>query len=428
MARLDGHNQSCPGKMMGIATTASTYAIKRRPRRNSPSPEAKSRLKHLDIELTERCNNNCIHCLINRPVDDEEARLREMTTGQVVHILREAAGLGCLEVRFTGGEPLLRPDFEDLYIFARRLGLKVSLFTNARLITPSLAVLFARIPLPAPIEVTVYGMSRKSCAAVTRARGSYEQYRRGLDLLLSHSVPFAVRWVVLPQNKHEIPEFEAWAGTIPGMTGLPSYVVSLDMRSRRDDAARNALIESLRLPPCEALSLVCRDEAKYKRDMGKFVTRFMGPTGDRLFSCGAGQSVCVDAYGYAQPCMGLRSPDLTSKLIAGPAPDQENGALSLADAMNRFRRLRGLRAENPVYLRRCAKCFLRGLCEQCPAKSWSEHGNLDTPVACLCETAHVKARHLGLLGEKEFGWEVEDWQGRIHNAFQESALIGNPST
>jgi molybdenum cofactor biosynthesis enzyme MoaA len=43
-----------------------------------------------------------------------------MTTDQVKTILKEAADLGCLEVRFTGGEPLLRPDFEELYLFARR--------------------------------------------------------------------------------------------------------------------------------------------------------------------------------------------------------------------------------------------------------------------------------------------------------------------
>ena len=35
-------------------------------------------------------------------------------------------------MRFTGGEPLLRPDFEELYLHARRLGMKVLLFTNAR--------------------------------------------------------------------------------------------------------------------------------------------------------------------------------------------------------------------------------------------------------------------------------------------------------
>jgi hypothetical protein len=39
-----------------------------------------------------------------------------------------------------------------------------------------------------------------------------------------------------------------------------------------------------------------------------------------------------------------------------------------------------IRATNPEYLRRCALCFLHGLCEQCPAKSWAEHSTLDTPV------------------------------------------------
>jgi sulfatase maturation enzyme AslB (radical SAM superfamily) len=67
--------------------------------------------------------------------------------------------------------------------------------------------------------------------------------------------------------------------------------------------------------------------------------------------------------------------------------------------------LHELRATNPEYLRRCAKCFLKGLCEQCPAKSWAESGTLDTPVEYLCEVAHAQARYLGWLGKHEQGWE-----------------------
>jgi hypothetical protein len=75
--------------------------------------------------------------------------------------------------------------------------------------------------------------------------------------------------------------------------------------------------------------------------------------------------------------------------------------------------MREIEAENPLYLERCARCFLQGLCEQCPAKSWSEHGTLDTPVEYLCQVAHARARDLGLLSEGEHAWEVEDWQERI---------------
>ena len=63
---------------------------------------------------------------------------------------------------------------------------------------------------------------------------------------------------------------------------------------------------------------------------------------------------------------------------------------------------------NPEYLARCARCFLMGLCEQCPGKSWAEHGTLDTPVEYLCRVAHAQARYLGLLAEGERAWEVEN--------------------
>jgi len=138
----------------------------------------------LDIELTERCNCNCIHCYINLPADDWNTKQRELSTDEVQGILREAASLGCLRIRFTGGEPLLREDFADIYMFARRLGLRVALFTNATLITPELSKLLASTPPLEPIEVTVYGMERGSYESVTRASGSFEAMWRGINLLL----------------------------------------------------------------------------------------------------------------------------------------------------------------------------------------------------------------------------------------------------
>jgi hypothetical protein len=87
---------------------------------------------------------------------------------------------------------------------------------------------------------------------------------------------------------------------------------------------------------------------------------------------------------------------------------------TLGDALTRvFPKLEKIAAENPLYLKRCGRCFLKGLCEQCPAKSWAEDGSLDTPVEYLCEIAHAQARDLELLAEDERGWEVTDWRARI---------------
>ena len=88
----------------------------------------------ITIELTERCNNNCIHCCINLPANDKEARNRELTAEEIKKVLIEAASLGCRSVKFTGGEPLLRDDIVELCLFAKRLKLIVEVAVESHFI------------------------------------------------------------------------------------------------------------------------------------------------------------------------------------------------------------------------------------------------------------------------------------------------------
>ncbi|MFQ6110292.1 MAG: hypothetical protein ACE5L7_12145, partial [Candidatus Aminicenantales bacterium] len=177
------------------------------------------------------------------------------------------------------------------------------------------------------------------------------------------------------------------------------------LRGRRDSERENNLILRLRISPDEAVEFLTRRGDDYLSEMKQFCSKFIGPPGDKLFSCGAGTGGgCVDAYGHFQACMLLRHPHTVYSL--------KNGSLEDA-SKNFFPKLREIKATNPHYLSRCAHCFLKGLCEQCPARSWMEYGALDTPVAYLCEIAHAQARHLGLLEEGEKAWEVNNWKERI---------------
>lgn len=392
---------SLKGKSMLKKSYVSTQVIGMGRRFKSSKPL----IGRLDMELTERCNNNCIHCCINLPVDDRAAKKRELSTEEAKRILREAAALGALSVRFTGGEPLLRKDFVELYLFARRLGLKVLIFTNATLITPALATLFKRIPPLELMEITVYGMKKASYESVSRVPGSYQAAWRGIKLLLQNRIPFVVKGVFLPQTKHEAKEFEAWAAkNVPWLDHPPSYSLFFDLRCRRNDEGKNNLIRSLRASPKESIRFLARRKKAYLREMKEFCSKFMRPSGNKLFSCGAGCGGCVDAYGFFQPCVMLRHPDCVYDLRKG----------KLKIALQTFAsKIRKKVASNPDYLRRCAKCFLHGLCEQCPAKSWMEHGTLDTPVEYLCDVAHAQARFLGFIGERENAWEVKNWRRRI---------------
>lgn len=369
-------------------------------------------LSALDIELTERCDNDCVHCYINRPAGDEAARAREMPGALVGRILEEAASLGCLTVKFTGGEPLLREDFEDLYLRARRLGMRVALFTNAALVTPRLADLLKRIPPLEPVEISLYGMTRKSYEAVTRRPGSYDRARAGLRLLRERGVPLLVKMAALPANAGEESAFDAWAAAEIGMDQRPSFVIQLNLHGRRDPD-KNRLIGKNRLSPDAAVGILARNPAEFVKGLKRFFLSQLEGGGTLLFSCGAGCGSCaVDAYGVIQPCLLLRHPETVVAF-------EKTG---LRTAMRDFfPEMRQRRAERRDYLNRCARCLLLGFCEQCPAQSSMEHGVLDAPVEYLCDVAHAGARAIGLLEAGERGWEVEGARARVEAFSEERA-------
>ncbi|MFO7685076.1 MAG: radical SAM protein [Desulfobacterales bacterium] len=362
-----------------------------------------NRLPRLIIELTDRCNNACQHCYINRPARDSRAMGREMSTRFIKNLILQAAELGCLDLRFTGGEPLLREDFSELYHFSRKNGFQVLFFTNARLVTPDLVRLFKKLPPGQPIGITVYGMSADTYDKVSGVKGAFEEFRRGVNLLRENHVAFALQMAVLADNRADVPAYEAWIRNLFDGRQKPSYIANFFQRARHDDPEKNRRIRDARGRAEEMVDLFSRADG-YSTELRDFCRRFTGRKSDKLFECGFGQSISIDAYGFAQGCLLLRHPDLLYDLNAG----------TLKEAFfSFFPKFSDRRARHPLFLSRCAHCCLRGLCEQCPAQSWMEHGTLDTPVEFQCEIAHAHARKLGLLAAGEKGWQVTDWHSRL---------------
>ena len=123
--------------------------------------KTKKGLFYFDLEITARCNCNCRHCYINLPAGDKKAQKEELSVEKIDAIAREAVDLGAIWCLITGGEPLLRKDFSEIYMSLKRKGLLVSVFTNATLITEKHADMFKVYP-PRDIEVSVYGITKKT--------------------------------------------------------------------------------------------------------------------------------------------------------------------------------------------------------------------------------------------------------------------------
>lgn len=89
----------------------------------------------LVLELTYRCPLKCVWC--NNPLDFEKYGKQELSTEEWKRVLREGRELGALQLGFSGGEPMLRDDLEDLVEEAERLGYYTNLITSGVGLTPA---------------------------------------------------------------------------------------------------------------------------------------------------------------------------------------------------------------------------------------------------------------------------------------------------
>lgn len=78
-------------------------------------------------ELTYRCPLHCVFC--SNPIDYAR-HSGELDTATWKRVLGEARALGAVQLGFSGGEPLLRDDLEELVAHARGLGFYTNLITS----------------------------------------------------------------------------------------------------------------------------------------------------------------------------------------------------------------------------------------------------------------------------------------------------------
>ncbi len=86
-------------------------------------------VSNIRISLTQSCNLNCIYC----HAEGEKNPEQELSAEQIAEILRVAQSFGIRSVKFTGGEPLMRPDLAQI-IRSVPPGMEASLTTNGTLL------------------------------------------------------------------------------------------------------------------------------------------------------------------------------------------------------------------------------------------------------------------------------------------------------
>src|SRR6056297_94161 len=190
------------------------------------------------ISLTDRCNFDCVYCHnaglgdTRGPMDPQDD---EMTADEVVRFLEVAREFGVGKVKFTGGEPMLRQDLEEIL---RRTPdeMEVSMTTNGTFL-PGRAEDLVEAGLER-VNVSQDALDPEAFAAVTQS-GSYDKVIEGVEAALDAGLdPVKLNMVVFEHTAGYVEEMVEHVAEndglqlqliqyMPELTGKPEWNIDI---------------------------------------------------------------------------------------------------------------------------------------------------------------------------------------------------------
>ncbi|MFC1674569.1 radical SAM protein [Candidatus Omnitrophota bacterium] len=328
------------------------------------------------IELTYRCNLNCIHCY-SKGLEEKE---KELSTSEWKRILDLLQKQGCFSLCFTGGEPLVRDDFLEIYAYAKKKGFMVTLFTNAQALTSEVIDFLLKFP-PFSIEITLNGITKKTYESITRVPGSFLKAMKAIQALKEKKLPLILKSNCLKQNKHEIGKIKAFADDFLGKQNGKyhfKYDPLIYPKFNRDKTPTN-----YRLSFSEILKVKKQDPDFWEEYKSSLDCKFprLKRRADYLYNCTAWrQEFFINPYGRLRFC------DLSDRFSVDlKIQSFKKGFYKV------FPQVLNARFKTDS---KCRTCRLRPLCYYCPARAYLETGDQEAPVPYYCQLAEATAKEM----------------------------------
>ncbi len=332
------------------------------------------------IELTYHCSLNCIHCYCKGRKDKNE----ELTTREWKKILDEIHREGCIWIIFTGGDPLVRDDFLELYSYAKKKGFIVALLTSGQAFTEKIIGHLVKFP-PFSIEITLNGITKNTYETITQVEGSFERTMATIRELKRKNIRLILKSNCLKQNKDEITNIKIWAEENLGKASGSKYSFTYDPiiypRLNGDTTPCQH-----RLSFKELLEARKQDPDIWKEYVDDIRSKLPHFKRDRdfLYQCDSWLSqFIVSPYGRLKICTFLDKFSVDLKTISF----REGFYNVFPQVLNERFKTKS----------KCRNCDLRNICHQCPARAFLETGDEEAPVEYYCHLAEGFKKQRGVL-------------------------------
>ena len=155
------------------------------------------KISHLWLEITPRCNLNCIHCYADSAPD--RVLSESLQFDNWCSIIKEASQLHCDRLQFIGGEPALHPDLANLIKYSKNCGIAaVEIYTNGTTINPRLRQVFENYEVE--LAFSVYAAEEQLHDKITTVSGSQKKTLDSIEWALGIGLSVRVGIIRMTAN------------------------------------------------------------------------------------------------------------------------------------------------------------------------------------------------------------------------------------
>lgn len=334
------------------------------------------------FELLPLCNMACKMCYVRLTKEQMQEAGTMRSADEWLDMARQCCNAGMLYLLITGGEPFLYPELEYLYTQLRKMGLVISINTNATCINEQTVSWLRRDP-PQRLNITLYGASDATYARLCGNPHGFTQADQAITMLREAGIPVKLNCSVTPENRDDLEQMIQYAEArelilqattymFPPLRRDASQVGHNDRFSAQEAAELRAWIEH-RQRGADQFREHCKAwrAGEYMRaedDCGP-----LPPIGDGL-NCRAGRSsFWITWDGRMLPC-GMLTEPVTYPFTSG----FDSAWKALTQVSDQLR----LPAK-------CSACGMKQQCHACAAMCLTETGRFDGVPEYYCELTHA---------------------------------------
>lgn len=336
------------------------------------------------FELTPCCNMSCKMCYVRMTKQQQEQIAPLRTAGEWLALAEEAKKQGMVYLLLTGGEPFLRPDIREILTGLNKMGLLVSINSNATLIDEEVISWLKEVP-PTRVNVTLYGASDATYERLCGNAKGFTQAVRGIRLLKDAGIVVKINCSITPHNVNDVEGIFAFAKQEGLLVQATSYMFP---PLRRDTAmvGRNDRLtaEEAAYQSAKTICLLNGEEYFLQKMKNKAHMSLPGDSGedcpelpaegDRI-RCRAGKcSFWITWDGRMLPCGMFPGENAENVFRNGFTATWEK----VKEATSAIRM-------SP----KCSKCQMRDQCRACAAMALTETGRFDRVPEYRCQMMHA---------------------------------------